>query len=92
MTREKIINAAFDLATKIGYGKITRDGIAIHAGVASGSLNYYFQDMEGVRREVMNKAIADEQLDIIAVGLGMGDPVARTAPAALCRKALDTLL
>ena len=91
-TREKILTAAFDLASNIGIDVMTRDQVAIHAGVALGNVSNHFKNMGNLRHAVMRKAIQCEQLNIIATGLARGDSVACEAPEELKRRALETLV
>ena len=91
-TREKILTAAFDLASNIGIDVMTRDQVAIHAGVALGNVSNHFKNMDNLRHAVMRKAIQAEQLCIIATGLAQGDEIARSAPEELKRRALETLV
>ena len=91
-TREKILSAAFDLASSVGIDVMTRDQVAIHAGVALGNVSNHFKNMDNLRHAVMLKAIQCEQLSIIATGLARGDKIARSAPEWLKRRALGTLV
>ena len=91
-TREKILSAAFDLASSIGIDVMTRDQVAIQAGVALGNVSNHFKNMDNLRHAVMRKAIQCEQLCIIATGLAQGDEIARSAPEELKRRALETLV
>lgn len=92
VTRHRILLVACDLVTKVGLGNIRRDTIARRAGVGMGTVSLHFGDMQGLRYAIMVHAVDTERLEIIAMGLANGDPVAIKAPKALRVKALQTLL
>ena len=90
--KEDILAAALPLAEKYGYEKITRGAIADGAGISGPVINYHFGTMKHFRRELMRYAIDEGNLAVIAQGLSAGDPQSRSAPAALRRQALLSLL
>lgn len=69
MTREQILSVALDLARTTRYDKITRADIASRAGCATGSINYYFADMDGLRHALMLGAVQNAEWRIVAAGL-----------------------
>ena len=77
--REQILDAAVAMAKDAGFQKITRDGIAIRAGVAMGLVTRYFGTMTQLRRAVMRSAVKNEVISVIAEGLAIGDPHAKKA-------------
>lgn len=77
--REQILDAAVGMAKDIGFQKITRDGVAVRAGVAMGLVTRYFGTMCQLRRAVMRSAVRRGVIPIIAEGLAIGDPHARKA-------------
>jgi AcrR family transcriptional regulator len=89
--RNKILEAALQLAIEQGYLNITRDKIAAHARVATGSVNYYFETVTNLRNEVMAEAIKREIYSIIAEGLSAGNLVSLSAPEELKNKAVRYL-
>lgn len=92
MTRDLILEAAFQIATSQGYDALRRDKVANRAGVATGSVSHHFKDMDGLRTAVMQEAVNKRNLNIIAMGLAQSHPVAMSAPAELKREALETLV
>ncbi|MGL4546344.1 MAG: TetR family transcriptional regulator [Plesiomonas sp.] len=92
MTRDLILQAAFQIATNEGYDALRRDKVATRAGVATGSVSHHFKGMDVLRTAVMEMAIKNETLGIIAQGLAQGDEAARNAPEELKRRALETLV
>lgn len=87
LRKEHILLCAVQEASKVGYNRITRDGVADRAGVSVGLVSNYFNTMTQLRRDIMRYAIKNECLDIIAQGLIMGDKHAIKAPDKLKKKA-----
>lgn len=87
-----ILKAAMFVAERDGFNKITRKQIALKAGVSLGVVSQAFGTMVKLKRTVMRRAIKDEILSIIAVGLGMRDKTAMKATDEIKRKALTVLL
>ncbi len=92
MTREKILEAAYQMAVRDGFNSLTRDSIAAEAETAKGAINHHFGTVSVVRDEVMRMAIQNEELSIIAQGLATDDGIAKTAPLELRQRAISTLL
>ncbi|MGL5727932.1 MAG: TetR/AcrR family transcriptional regulator [Plesiomonas sp.] len=91
-TRSIILNAATGLAISKGLYKMRRDDIGNYGGISYGSIHHHFGTMANLRHEVMEMAIKNETLGIIAQGLAQGDEAARNAPEELKRRALETLV
>ncbi len=70
---------------------MTREAIATRAGVAFGSINHEFGTIDKLRDAVMEDAVTNERLDIIAQGLADGHPLARAAPDDLRTRAVRAL-
>lgn len=77
--RAQILDAAVGMAEDVGFQKITRDGVAVRAGVAMGLVTRYFGTMIQLRRAVMRSAVRNEVIPIVAEGLAIGDAHARKA-------------
>lgn len=92
MSKEHILDTAYKMAQRDGFAAITRDGVAAEAGVAMGSVNHHYGTMQVLRDAVMQRAVEEEQLELIAQGIAMGDNVAKSAPLELRQRALTTLL
>lgn len=90
--RDFILSAAVDLAREKGFGKLYRTDIVKRCGVAAGSVNYCFDDMETLKNEVMKKAIENKELKIIAEGIINSNEIALTAPEELKKLALNSML
>lgn len=90
--RDQILSAAIHIASTTGFNSLTRDGVALHAGVATGQVNHIFNTMTQLRRAVMRAAVHREIKSIIAQGLAQGDSEAHKAPEWLQRAALDSLV
>ena len=91
MNKEHILDTAYKMAQRDGFAAITRDGVAAEAGVAMGSVNHHYGTMQVLRDAVMQRAVEEEQLELIAQGIALGDNVAKSAPLELRQQALTTL-
>ncbi len=92
MSKEHIVQTAYKMAQRDGFASLTRDGVAAEAGVAMGSVNHHYGQMIELRKAVMQLAVDEKQLELIAQGLALGDDIARSAPADVKAEALNTLL
>ena len=90
--REKqILDAALSLSVKIGYSCITRDAVAEIAGVSSALIANYFPRMYHLKQAIMQTAIKQEVLEVIAQGLSIRDPMALKISNELKVKVLSLL-
>jgi len=92
MSKEHILDTAYKMAQCDGFAAITRDGVAAEAGVAMGSVNHHYGTMQVLREAVMQRAVEEENLELIAQGIALGDTIAKSAPLDVRTKALATLL
>ena len=92
MSKDNILEVAFIMAQRDGFGTLTRDGVAAEAGVAMGSINHHWGKMSALREAVMQRAVEEENLELIGQGMALGDSVAKSAPLELRTRALTTLL
>lgn len=69
MTREEILAVAVSLATNTRYDRLTRAQVAKAAGCATGSVNYYFQDMAGLRDELLTEGVRQRIPSLIVAGI-----------------------
>ena len=92
MSKEHILEVAYTMAQRDGFGTLTRDGVAAEAGVAMGSVNHHWVKMSALREAVMQRAVEEENLELIGQGMALGDGVAKSAPLELRTRALTTLL
>lgn len=92
MSKEHILEVAYVMAQRDGFGSLTRDGVAAEAGVAMGSVNHHWVKMSALREAVMQRAVEEENLELIGQGMALGDSVAKSAPLELRTRALTTLL
>jgi len=67
--RKEIIKAAISLSKKIGYDKINRILLSKQMGVSEALISYYFWPFDKLKKEVMQEAIDQQILDIIAQGI-----------------------
>lgn len=92
MSKEHILEVAYMMAQRDGFGTLTRDGVAAEAGVAMGSVNHHWVKMSALREAVMQRAVEEENLELIGQGMALGDSVAKSTPLELRTRALTTLL
>ncbi len=88
-----ILAAAMTVAAskKIGFSAMRQKDIAEQAECGFGTVTLYFNTMTQMRRAVMREAIKQQDVAIIAQGLGIGDPDAKKAPPELKKKAAALL-
>lgn len=77
---ELILDAAVKLAKKIGYRNLKRVGVAEAAGVSKSCVSHYFE-FDDLREAVVQRAIRDKVVAIVAQALGDQHADARRAVA-----------
>lgn len=88
--RERILQAAMIQAERTGYRVITSKQVADAAGLKShGLINHYFGSIDGLRHAIIQRAITDENLEIIIQGLVTRDNAVLGIPVELKRRALS---
>lgn len=91
MTKERILDVAYSMALSDGFSCLKRDDIAAKAGVALGTVNHHWQSVALLRHAVMERAVENEDLKLIAEGIAAGEAAAQAAPQELRLKALTSL-
>lgn len=91
LRKEAILGAAMDLSRAKGYRRVTREEVARRANVSAGLVSRYFGTMVQLQRDIIRKAIKDEELEIVAQGLAANDKHALKAPAELRTRAAHKL-
>lgn len=89
---EQVIDRYLDLAEKRPYDRISRDDIVEGMDMVRSNINHLFGSVPALRDQMMERAVATERLRIIATGLERGHPIAKAAPEALKKRALETLI
>lgn len=89
--REQLLSKGIKLAVRSGYAAISRKQITDAAGVSEGLLSLHFGTMDDFRRALMQYAVDNRNLLVIAQGLVAGDLVAKKAPASLKQEALASI-
>lgn len=89
--RDKMLKSAYEFAKEHGYANLTRLAISEHMGVGATNVNYYFTSMNNLKRRVMELAVRDSDLAIIACGLQENCEIAKSAPIELKRKAAELI-
>lgn len=77
---DHILAHATTLAQRKSYEQITREEIAKASEISPSVISFHFRSMEHLRNEILRKAVAEENLKIIAQGLVNHHPVALRAP------------
>jgi AcrR family transcriptional regulator len=91
MLKQDILAAATRLAQVKGYRRVTREEVAESAGCVESTVSYHFGDMDAFRTAVVEYAVANEVLDVLADALASRHPAAIAAPEPLRRKAVRYL-
>jgi len=86
--RKEILEAALRLAKRVGYLNLRRKTVASEAGTSTALVTWYFTNMDNLKREVMETAIQNGILPVIAQGLALGDRQAHSVDKELKQKAL----
>lgn len=89
--KSQIVAAALALAGVHGYGRVTRDQIAVAAGCSTGLVST-FGTMTNLRRDIVRAAVQSQDLVVLGQALAARDPHAQAAPDELKRRALDAAL
>jgi len=87
----QILDAALNVAAKVGYQRMTRDQIAAAAGASPAAINQRFSTMTMLRRDVMRAAIARGVVAVVAQGLADGNAYAKKASTELKQQAAALL-
>jgi len=90
--KQLILESAVFLAQHCGYKTVRRDEISALAGCASSLVAHYFTSVKELQRVIMQYAVDNEDLNIIAQGLVANDPIALNAPQELKTLAANSLL
>lgn len=89
--REEILQAAAKLAAAVGLDMITRDAVARSVGVTGPAVQYHFKCVGDLKEEVARRAIAEEDLPVVAQLLATRNPLAAGMSPVLRLKALNSL-
>ena len=81
--RDELLTHAVKLAEVEHFLAVTRQAIADRAGVSPSLVQWYFRDLALMRTEIINAAIADRVLPVIAQALNLNREETRTLPQEL---------
>lgn len=87
----KVLAAAIEEAKDVGFQWITREAVAMRAGVSVGGVNNAYGTMRDLKRAVLREAVAQEIVVIVAQGLADRHEIALSAPPALKEAAAAAL-
>lgn len=90
--KEEILAAALTLAVLSSYTRITRNEIALAAGVSGPAVQYHFGTMAKLRTELMRYAVKQRNPRVVAQGLAVRDRQAAKADEELKQQARETIL
>lgn len=79
------------LANLHGLAGITRDNVAIKAGVAFGSVTYHWRDMKKLRNAMVERAIETENLAIVGQAIAASHPLVKGISQVLRQRAVRAL-
>lgn len=88
---EKLLCAALVVAAAKGYNRMTRDDVAVEAGVSPALVSLRLGTMEAMRRRVMRAAVRRSVTAVVAQGLVARDRFAESASVDLREKAARSL-
>lgn len=86
-----VLDAAYYIAKRSGLRGLTRDRVAEHARVSTGTVSHAFAGMDKLVSKVVARAIEEQELSIIAEALVRRHPLALKADYALRKRAAATL-
>ena len=89
--KSNLLQSAVELAKTVGYNKITREGVAKHAGVSESLITHYFNTMNQLRSGVMKYAVKQGVPEIVAQGLALKDKYVRKASPELKAQAIELI-
>lgn len=89
--RAALVSVGLRMAAVDGYQWLTRDSVAAEAGVAAGTVNNLFGSMVDFKRAVLQAAVDQGVLPVVAQGLADRHDIAVAAPETVKRAALATL-
>lgn len=90
--KRRILDAALELSLEQRYDTISRGDVASRAVVATGSVSYYFNDMDGLRDAVVAEAIDQGAWQVVAQALVDRHPLAVGADASVRTAAAEWLV
>ncbi len=90
-TRLAIIDAALELAREVGYKSVTSTAIADAVGCSHGTVFNHFQDMENLRRAIMQHAVDRGDAEVVLQGIVTRSHIAMRAPKELQDRARSIL-
>jgi AcrR family transcriptional regulator len=73
-SKDSLLDAALFLAEKFGYQRVTREQIALHADVATGTVTNYLGTMKQLRRTLVRHAVRTGNRRVIAQAVVAQDP------------------
>lgn len=89
--KEQILQTAIKLSIERGYKQLTRKAIAKHLNCVSGLITHYYPHISDLRQEVLNVAIQQEIIPILAQNLVIWGEETSNLPQDLKQKVANYL-
>jgi hypothetical protein len=86
-----ILSKALSLSEELGIKNFSSIQLATACDCKHSLVFYHFVNMEFLREEVMRLAVAQSNVNVVAQGLAVRDPIANTASDKLKKQALSSL-
>lgn len=91
-SRDIILLKATMMAESDGIRGIITTSLSAMCEIPHSSFYYHFGSIDGLREEVVRKAIDDENLKVIGKALSEGHPLVQSLDRELKTRALDSLI
>lgn len=89
--RDEILTRALELAAEQGYLNVTCKAIAAACGIKRPTIRYYFETAAILRAALVERAIEEGNLAVVAQALVARDPLANQVPEGLRLRALSAV-
>lgn len=91
-THQRVLDAALYVAKRRGLAAITRDAVARHAKLSTGTVSTAFVNMDGLTAAVVKHAVAREIWAIVCEAIALKHPAVKTLSKDQKLRAMATLL
>ena len=88
---EELARIGLELAKESSYLKVTRDSVAEVAQVSRGTINFAIGGSDALRTAIVEQAVKDECVEVVAQALAHKHPAAQGAPDLLKARAAQLI-